>query len=66
MNNNPPYKIVELSEEQYRFLLENCDSNLEFGLRAMMSGDFSRQTLEQLVDLNEKFKSVKTALERAI
>lgn len=64
MSNNPPDKIVELTQEQYDFLLRNCDSNIGFGL-ASLQGTTSRASAEKLVALLEQFKGIKAALEKA-
>lgn len=64
MSNNPPDKIVELTQEQYDFLLRNCDSNIGFGLAALQQTQDRRSAL-QLVDLLEQFKGIKAALEKA-
>lgn len=63
MNNNPPDRIVELTEEQYTFLLNNCDANIMFGLSALQTLD--RSGAEKMVALLESFKSVKAALVKA-
>lgn len=63
MSNNPPYRVVELDKETYEFIIANCDQNITFGLNALQNPAFSRPTLEKLVDVMEKFKAVKKALE---
>lgn len=65
MSNNPPDRIVELTEAQHRFLMRNCDSNIAFGLAQLQADGASREFLVNIVELVEQFKSVKKALERA-
>lgn len=65
---------VEMSPELAEFVIENCNSNIEMGLKMMdptgiAAGsklDLSREALEQIVALNEKFKMLKNATERAM
>lgn len=61
MSNNAPHAVVELTEEQYTFLLHNIDSNLVLGLE-LMQGTQDRSTAEKLVKLNEDFKSLRDAV----
>jgi hypothetical protein len=63
MSNNPPDRVVELTEEQYQFLLEGCNTNIAFGLSALQTLD--ERGAHKMVTLLEKFKDVKQALERA-
>lgn len=64
--NNPPDVILELTMDEAKFLLENCNTNMEFGLRSMMAmPDANRETLEKLVNLNEKFKTIRNKLLRS-
>lgn len=63
-SNNPPYKVVELTKEQYEFLLDNCDTNISMGLEALPAMQ-SNESIQRIVDLIEQFKSVKKALKDA-
>ncbi len=63
-NNNPPARIVELSEEQYQFLLNNCEVNIGAGLAALQELT-SRDLQERCVSLLEAFKDVRKALQSA-
>lgn len=65
MSNNPPYKSVYLSKEEYDFLMENCDTNIVFALNAMQNLDMGRSSLVKMVELLEKFKAIKSRLEKA-
>lgn len=65
MSNNAPDIVLELTNEQAAFLMENCDSNITFGLNAMMTGELERSSLEKLVELSEKFKGIRKALIKA-
>ena len=58
-DNNPPV-IVELTKEQATFLLENCDTNIGYGLNFLQS--VSRETAEKLVEQMEMFKGIKAAV----
>ena len=65
-HNKPPV-VVELTKEQARFVVKNCDSNISATLNALCSGaEFSRSAQEALVDLMENFKGVKAAVEKAL
>lgn len=64
MSNNPPYAVLELTEEDYAFLLKNCDSNITFGLSAL-SVLTTRESAHEMVDLIEKFKGLKEKLNKA-
>lgn len=66
-DNNPPAAVVELSQEEYDFLVANCDSNIMLGLNVMqeMGYDMSEEALRELVDLTEKFKKLKDKLQEA-
>lgn len=66
MSNNPPFVVVELTKEEFEFLVGNCESNMEFAMKAMMSDPpLSRASLEKLVDLNEQFKGIRDKLKAA-
>lgn len=63
--------FVEMSPELAEFVIENCDSNIQTGLKMIdPMGEFSKtQTrggIERVVSLNEKFKMLKNATERAL
>lgn len=71
--NNPPEVIVEMSRELADFVIENCDTNIEFGLKAMMAigtvddgSNKTRESLEKLVTLNENFKALKNAVKKGM
>ena len=63
-DNNPPARIVELSEAQYQFLLNNCEVNMAAGLEALTIVT-SREGQERMVELLEGFKSCRKALQAA-
>lgn len=56
---------VILTPEQAAFLIDNCNSNIEFGLKAIMVGGYSREAIEKLVALMESFKGIRKALQNA-
>lgn len=62
--NNPPFKIVALTQEQYEFLLNNCDVNIEFGLKSLQMLE-TKEAIEKMVVLMESFKAVKKSLKEA-
>lgn len=74
MSKNNGMVRVEISPELAEFVIENCNSNIELALKMMdptgvAAGsklDLSREALEQIVALNEKFKMLKNATERAL
>lgn len=62
MSNNPRV-IIELSEEDAEQLVDNCDSNLEFGLKSLDKLT-SRDLQEKMVATLEFFRRVKTAVKK--
>lgn len=73
-SNSQGMVYVEMSPELAEFVIENCNINIEMGLKMMdptgvAAGsklDLSREALEQIVALNEEFKMLKNATERAL
>ena len=63
ISNNPPI-VVELTPELADFLLDNCEANIEFGLKAMSTME-SRDLIEKLIENMEKFKSLRQAVKDA-
>lgn len=71
-SNNPPAAVLELTEKQAKFLLGNCNTNMRFMLNAMQSAQnasmglegipLKRETLEELINLNEQFREIRTML----
>ena len=68
MSNNPPDRVVSLTEEHYQFLLDNCDANIRFAVAKIMQldadGDESGLA-DKLQEKAEIFRDVKIALEQA-
>lgn len=65
ISNNPPV-VIELEPELADFLVENCESNIEFALRALQTmGVESRAAAEKLVEMNDKFKRLRDAVRKA-
>lgn len=62
-HNNPPV-VIELTTELTEFLLDNCNTNLEFGLKSlnMLS---SPDLQKQMVAAIENFKGVREAIIKA-
>jgi hypothetical protein len=70
-SNNAPYAVVELTKDQYDFLIRNCETNMLQGLNAVdpcgpMADKLSRSTITKLVDLIEEFRSLKQAAQRGV
>lgn len=60
-SNNPPDVVLELTKEQAKFLLENCDSNITLALGLMMEVR-DRSSAEMLISMNEQFKTIREKL----
>lgn len=66
-HNQPPV-VVELPGDLADFLIDNCETNMEFGLRVLVmvqEGTMSRETGQKVVDLAEKFKRVRAIIQKA-
>ncbi len=63
-SNNPPYAVLNLTEEEHKFLLGNCESNIVFGLNSLQMIE-DRRSAERMVEVIEQFKSLKQKLERS-
>lgn len=61
MSNNPPEVVLKISRELAEFIVENCDSNIVFGLNAIQHMDLPRPKVEQLVANMEQFKALRAA-----
>lgn len=64
-HNNPPEVTINLSRELAEFLVKNCESNMEMGLLTMQTIT-SRDLLERIVDLTEKFKALRVATKEGL
>lgn len=60
MSNNPPDVSLELTAEQAKFLLRNCDSNIAFALGSLQT--VGRDTAEKMVVVMEQFKEIRAKL----
>jgi hypothetical protein len=57
---------VILTPDQAKFLRDNCEANIEYGLTAMMMDPpLRREALERLVELTENFKGLLKAVDSA-
>lgn len=70
-SNNAPHAVVELTKDQYDFLILNCETNIRQTITAIdpcgpMADKLQRPTLEKLVDLIEQFRSLKSAAEKGV
>lgn len=61
ISNNPPDVVLELTQKQAEFLLNNCDANIRLGLMMLQQGG-TREQVEKLVEMNESFKEIKKKL----
>lgn len=62
MSNNPPSGVtLELSAEQAKFLLDNCNANITCGLGALTVLK-SYDLLEKIITQIEHFKEMRTKL----
>lgn len=59
--NNPPYAVLELSQDEYELLLATCEANITFGLLNLQTVE-DRPTAERLVGLLEGYKGLKNKL----
>jgi hypothetical protein len=57
-SNNPPV-VLELDSEIVDFLVENCEANISLALRILDNRSSSRETLEKVVNMTEKFKKLR-------
>lgn len=62
-SNNGPFAVIELTQEQYEFAMRNCETNLTLGLELMQQAQ-SRAVVENLVQMNNDFKSLRDALKK--
>lgn len=68
-SNNAPFAVVELTEDQYNFLMENCETNIAQGITMIdpcgpMKDTLPMDTVKKVVALIEKFRSLRTAAEK--
>lgn len=69
ISNSNGMVFVELPVEIAEFLVNNCNSNIEMGLKLLDPlgpVDLQRPALEDVVGMMEKFKLIKAATERAM
>ena len=64
-SNGAPFAILELSKEQYDFLMNNCEANMQMGLNLLPTVT-RRETAEALVAQLERFKAIRAALIKAV
>lgn len=62
--NNPPEVIIELDLATAKFLLNNCEVNINFGLAHLQT--VSRATAEVLIEQMEAFKIVRAAVQKGM
>lgn len=68
IGHNRQKKTVYLEPDLVEFAIENCEANLRLGmntLQTVQEGD-NLEFARKLVDLIEKFKSLKAAMEKAV
>lgn len=62
-NSNLPYAILELTREEHKFLLDNCEANIVHGLSALQGVTSEQHQLAtKLVVMLEMFKAIRTKL----
>jgi hypothetical protein len=61
LSNNGPAAVLNLTESQARFLLSNCNKNLDFARAALMKIE-TREAQQAMVDLIEQFKEIRRML----
>lgn len=64
MSNNPPYAVIELTEEEYQLIAENAETNIAMAL-AILPGITARENAERTVQVIEKFKRLRDKLKEA-
>lgn len=64
ISNNPPFAILELTQEEHEFLLDNCDRNIEFALVNLQKIE-SHDLAMKMVMLAEKFKNIRNKLRKS-
>ena len=65
MSNTGGKIAVLLTKEQAEFLIGNCDSNIELGLR-MLDGIVNKSNAVKIVGLLENFNGIKKACKDAL
>lgn len=69
ISNSNGMVFIELPVELAQFLVDNCNSNIETGLKLLDPlgpVDLQRPAQEDVVGMMEKFKIIKNATERAM
>lgn len=66
-DNNPPDETVMLvlTKDEAAFLMENCESNIQMGLKVLagvQAGSWSREVAEKTVALMEQFRPIRDKL----
>lgn len=65
LSNNPPEVMIGVSRELAEFIIENSESNLVFGLKALDTLT-SRDLQEKMVAQMEKFKALRDAAKKGL
>jgi len=65
MSNNPPDVILDLTFEEAKFLVENCEANLNLSLQVLPNLT-SRDLMEKLVNQMEMFKTIRKKLQDSV
>jgi len=63
-HNNPPITI-EIDAKLADFVLDNCDTNIELGLKLLQSYGDNISTAYKLVEMVENFRALKNAIVNA-
>ena len=63
-SNGPPV-IVELTQEEAKFLIDNCESNIIMGLQALQTTLTSKDLMKKVINLNDCFKTIRDKIMKA-
>ncbi len=64
-HNNPPAVILELTQEEATFILDNCESNIAMGLN-LLQASTSEATARKVVDMMENFKTIRAKVQKGM
>lgn len=62
--NSPPFRTIDLDEETFNFILDNCDANIVFGLESLQMLQ-SQDLVVKMVAQIEMFKKVRELFRNA-
>jgi aromatic ring-opening dioxygenase LigB subunit len=65
IGHNSGKRLVEMDDDMIAFVKEHCEKNMIMSLNIMQNGGVSHEMAEELVELTEKYKRLKKAVENA-